>query len=294
MNPHLLKTVLSVGLSIGLAVLVPPVFAASEPVRLEKSGELFPDRKGNRWKYRGEVVRTPLQQVSTTKFENVSTVTGTTIIQGVEVTVFHDTNPGNHGPSDSYYRRDAAGIVYYGSSPGTALEKQVVPYQVVRFPLTFPSSFEQFDRKGLDFGRDLDGDGANEQTDLAATVSLIGLERVSVPAGTYEALRVEARMTIRFHLTKTQQAVLGHDTMTAWFARGIGLVKYTERQQLPDVRTGQDQVTVITEELEEVEIETLSASVGGSEPSAERVLADHSSDHKLGQVVVAAGFCSDP
>jgi hypothetical protein len=85
-------------------------------------------------------------------FANTSSVTGTKKLNGVTVTVFHDTNPGNHGESDSYYRRDSVGMVYYGSDPGTPLEKQIVPYQIVRFPMTIPSSFQQFNRNGLDFG----------------------------------------------------------------------------------------------------------------------------------------------
>lgn len=255
MTPRVPSILLFLCIAIGCAGFASPTLAQPELVRLEQSAEFFPDATGNRWKYRGEVVRTPLQQIRTTRFQNISTVTGTTTLNGVEVIVFHDTNPGNHGPSESYYRRDAAGVVYYGSSPGTTLERQVVPYQVVRFPLSYPSSFQQFDRTGLDFGQDLDGDGTNEQTDLAASVSIIGVEQVSVPAGTYEALRTEARMTIRFHLSKTRRTALGHDTMTAWFARGVGLIKYTERQQLPDMRTGHERVTVITEELEEVEVQ---------------------------------------
>lgn len=225
--------------------------AAPEVERVVDAGDYFPDTLGSQWRYRGEVVEGPLQTIAKRGFVNVSTVKGTDKIKGVTVKVFHDTNPGNHGPSDSYYRRDAAGIVYYGSEPGTPLEKQLVPYQIVRFPLDLPSSFQQFDKKGLDFGNDLDGDEQNERTDMEAVVTAVGREPVTVPAGTYsDAVRIEARMTMRIVLSRTNRVVIGSDTMTAWFARGVGLVKYVEHQELPPLRSDRGMITEITEELE--------------------------------------------
>ncbi len=281
-----------------LSFLTPPAGFAADPaipVELENSDEFFPDAIGSSWDYRGKVVKTPLQTVETNRFRNTSTVTGTDALHGVEVKVFRDTNPGNHGPSDSYYRRDAAGIVYYGSKPGTELEQQVVPYQVVTFPLTYPSSFRQFDREDLDFGLDLDGDGVKETSDLAASVSVVGVEEVTVPAGTYdEVLRVEARMKIRIHLTKSGRVASGQDIMMAWFARGVGLIKYVERQELPAIRTGRARLTEITEQLEGFALNVRQASRAGSESSAQGVLADDARHHELNQVVVPAGLGSHP
>lgn len=236
---------------------------AAEPTLVSQSAEFFPDAVGNRWAYTGRVTSEPIQQIATKRFQNVSTVMGTETREGVEVTVFHDTNPGDHGAQDSFYRRDAVGIVYYGSRPGTDLERQVVPYQIVRFPIMIPSSFQQFDRKDLDFGADLDGDGVNERADLAATVTIERLEDLTVPAGTYEqVLRIQANMTIQIHLTKLGRVATGTDDMTAWFARGVGLIKYVERQHLPGIRTDQDRTTEITEELTEVSLNGQVASRG--------------------------------
>jgi len=225
----------------------------------------FPDGIGSRWRYRGRVEEWPLQKVSTSKgYVNVSTVTGTQTIKNVTVKVFHDTNPGNHGPTDSYYRRDAVGVVYYGSSPGTPIEQQVIPYQIVRFPLEIPSSFQQFDRKGIDFGSDIDGDGTPEKADVEASVTVTGREDVVVPAGSYpKAIRMEARMTMRIHLSKSRRAVLNTDVLTAWFARGVGLVKYVEHQELPPAATDRGFITEISEELEEAEIKTAAISPEG-------------------------------
>jgi hypothetical protein len=233
----------------------------ARPDTIEDAHLYFPDAIGSRWRYRGRIEEWPLQKISESKgYINVSTVSGTQTVKGVTVTVFHDTNPGNHGPTDSYYRRDAVGVVYYGSSPGTPVERQVIPYQIVRFPIAIPSTFQQFDRKGVDFGTDVDGDGTQEKVDVDASVTVVGKESVSVPAGAYaDAVRMEARMSLRIHLSKSKRSVVSTDVLTAWFARGVGLVKYTEHQEMPPAATDRGWITEITEELEEAEVKTPAA-----------------------------------
>lgn len=258
---------------------------AGAPLTLAQSEQFFPDTIGSRWRFRGSVVEGPLEKIAIKSFVNVSTVVRTDTIKGVTVKVFHDSNPGNHGPSDSFYRRDAAGIIYYGSEPGTTLEKQLIPYQIIRFPIVIPSTFEQFDKSILDFGSDLDGDEQNEKADVAATVTIQTQEPITVPAGTYQdGVRIEARMTMRIRLSASQRIVVGTDTMTAWFVRGIGLVKYVERQEMPPLRTEHGLVAEITEELEEYEIKKETASFLGSEPPAQRVLTHDAGRHELSQI----------
>lgn len=241
-------------LAAGLAAPAPA--ASAEGQAIQNAEEYFPDNVGSKWRYSGQIDEGPLQKIAGKGFQNISTVQGVETVKGVAMKVFHDTNPGNHGPTDSYYRRDAAGIVYYGSQPGTPLEKQLVPYQIVRFPLTHPSSFQQFNRQGLTLGTDLDGDDKEERADVEATVMVKGTESVSVPAGSYpDALRIEAHMRMKISLSASRQMVMGTDTMTAWFVRGVGLVKYIERQELPPLKSDRGLITEITEELEEVTIQ---------------------------------------
>lgn len=271
----------------------PALAAATE--MLEDGDQYFPDATGNRWQYRGQIIEGPLQKVAVQGFVNISTVKGEKTFKGVPLKVFHDTNPGNHGPSDSFYRRDAAGIVYYGSQPGTPLEKQSVPYQIVRFPLQYPSSFQQFDRRGLDLGNDLDGDGKNEQTDIDAFVTVAGRESVSVVAGAYpDAVRIEARMRMRIHLSGSGRTVVGTDTMTAWFARGVGLIKYVERQEIPPVKTDRGWTTEIIEELEEVKVKKVEASLDRCESASDCALADEARQHELAQIVFPSGLGAHP
>jgi len=257
------------------------------------SDDYFPDQVGNEWRYRGQITEGPLQTIEHKYFSNVSSVTGTKTIKGMSVTVFHDTNPGNHGPSNSFYRRDSVGIVYYGSEPGTPLEKQLVPYQIVRFPLKISSSFSQFNRKGLDFGTDLDRDGVNEKADAQGDNTVVGQESVTVPAGTFrDAVKVEARMQMQIRLSGGKKTAVGTDVMTAWFAKGVGLVKYVERQELSQL-DDRGVVTDITEELESYDIKPPKASLGRSESSTEGLLADNTANDELRQVLFPSGFRSD-
>lgn len=237
------------------------ISAFSAPLTLEQSEQYFPDTVGNRWTYRGEIHKGPLQTVKRTEFTNVTTVTGTKKVNGVRVTVFNETNQANLGSYDNYYRRDAAGIVYYGRTPETPLEKQMIPYQVVRFPLTTSSSFQQFHHKELDVGRDLDGDRKLEQAEMKAWVNIVGIEPVTVPAGSYhDALKIEMRMDFHIALSRSGRMLEGKDTMTAWLVKGIGLVKYIERQEDPALSRSKQSVTETMEELVEMDLKTLPVS----------------------------------
>lgn len=267
--------------------------AAEDASIIAQSIDYFPDQVGNEWRYRGQISEGPLQTIELKFFSNVSSVTGTKALKGMTVTVYHDSNPGNHGPSDSFYRRDSVGIVYYGSEPGTPFEKQLVPYQIVRFPMKISSTFAQFNRKGVDFGADLDQDGIDEKADAQGDSTVVGQESVTVPAGTFkDAVKVEARMFMQIHLSGSKKTALGTDVMTAWFVKGVGLVKYVERQELSPLED-RGIVTDIMEELESYEVKPRKTSLGGRESSTEGLLADHAGDDELCQVLLTSGFRSD-
>ena len=279
------KSIICVSLILsvcGFSVLIDSSSVGASGVVISNVSEYFPDHKGNEWTYRGRFIEGQMVQIAEKRFTNVSTVMGHETKDGMELTVFHDTNPGDQGPSDSFYRRDAAGIRYFGSKPGTTLEKQLVPYQIVRFPLEIPSSFRQLDRKGLDLGLDLDRDGQKEKVDVQAIVSVQGTETVKVPLGTYpEAIRLEAKMKMHVHLSGSGISIQGTDTMTAWFGRGIGLLKYEERQTIPSLRTEQDRLIEVTEELEKATIQGQTMLGRRSKPAAKGIFTHHSFDHKL-------------
>jgi hypothetical protein len=114
-----------------------------------------------------------------------------------------------------------------------------------------------------------------------------------VPAGTFkDAVKVEARMHLQIHLSGAKRTTQGTDVMTAWFVKGVGLVKYVERQELSSL-DDRGVVTDIMEELESYEIKPPKPSLGRRESSTEGLLADDASDHELRQVLFTPGFRSD-
>lgn len=271
----LLLVLFSLGLAYGQPV----------PTLIHQPDGFFPDQIGNEWHYKGRIIEGSVNQIADATFENISKVTGKETIDGVNVTVFHDTNPGGQGPTDSYYLRDAAGIRYYGSKPGTRLEKQLVPYQIIRFPLEIPSSFEQLNRTNLNLGMDLDHDGQAEKVDVFATVTIHGQETVTVPVGTYQdAVRMEAQMKLLVHLSGEGTQVKGFDAMTVWFVKDVGLVKYMERQMIPNPQTGKDKMIEITEELHEATLQGGTQLLSRGKAASHGVLTRHTLDHELLQV----------
>lgn len=270
--------------------------AESTKFVVDKIHEYFPDHVGNEWVYQGTMIEGGMVHIDDkdTRFTNVSKVMGEEALEGVMVTVFHDTNPGNQGPSDSYYRRDAAGIRYYGSKPGTTLERQLVPYQIVRFPLEVPSSFEQLNRKGLDLGMDVDRDGEKEKVDIVAVVSVQGQETVTVPAGVYhEAIRLEAKMIMNVHLSESGESIQGTDTMTAWFARGVGLLKYIERQTIPSVQSQNERIVEVIEELNKATLASDVALLRGSKATPKSVFRDDLFHHELLKISASSRLPAD-
>ena len=114
-----------------------------------------------------------------------------------------------------------------------------------------------------------------------------------MPAGTFkDAVKVEAHMHMQIHLSSTSKTVLGTDVMTAWFAKGVGLVKYVERQELSPLED-RGVVTDIMEELESYEIKPPMASLGRRESPTEGLFADHTGHNELRQVLFTSGLRSD-
>src|SRR5512146_1167307 len=213
-----------------------PSLAADDANSIAQSPDYFPDTIGSHWEYRGQITEGPLQTIEHKFFTNVSSVTGTRTLRGMTVTVFHDTNPGNHGPADRFYRRDVV----------------------------------------------------NEKADAQGTSTVVGFESITVPAGTFkDAVKVEARMRMQIHVSGAQRTVTGTDVMTAWFAKGVGLVKYAERQELSPLQD-RGVITEITEELESYEIKPSKPSLSRSKPSTEGLFANNSRNQKLQQVIFSS------
>jgi hypothetical protein len=213
--------------------------------------EYFPDGIGSVWRYLGHSRTDTIERVAEIMFKNEVTTIGTTNMKGATVKIFRETNQGNKGPTDGFFRRDKSGIVYHGSQPTTPFEQQLVPYRVLNFPLILGESFEQLNKSNLDMHTDLDGDGQPERGSVMAEARVVGYEPVSVTAGEFpESLRIDAMMTISVRLSKNRTTVISRDKITSWFVRGIGLIKYVETIESPPVLETRGEITYLSEELE--------------------------------------------
>ncbi len=187
----------------------------------------MPFEPGRAWTYRGSAAETGMQTIY---YDNVLSVVGEKLVDGVNTTVFHETNPENLGaPGDFYLYKDAQGIRYYGSDPPDILTDQLAPYQEVPFPIKTGESFVQIDRSGLNFGADLDGDSVNETVDVHSQLTVAGYSTQTVPAGTFNncaQLKVDVTMTIR--LSRTNSRVNATGVINTWYAPGVGPVRMTD------------------------------------------------------------------
>lgn len=209
----------------------------------------FPDEVGLKWTYRGTVAD-QVQRVAT--YTNIAEVKRTAEIGGVQVKVFTESNQANEGPAESYFFRDRNGITYYGGEPTTPLETAIVPYRVIRFPVIMRKAFPQIDKSGIGFGRDLDSDGKDEESDIIAQITAIGFETITVPAGTFkDCLKLQGVMTLQITLSSNNKVVQMLDSTTNWFAPGVGLIKGVEKTEFPPLDGGNPIGTIISEELTE-------------------------------------------
>jgi hypothetical protein len=215
-----------------IAVLVLSAGCAVPSVGLDAAGshsvlkeihnteEYFPDEIGSVWRYRGHSRTDMVERIAETTFSNEVSAIGTTNIKGETVKIFRETNQGNKGPTDGFFRRDKTGITYYGSQPTTPFEQQLVPYRVLAFPLVMNGTFRQLEKRDVDIQADLDGDGHHEQADIVADVRVVANTPVTVPAGPFnDAVQIDATMTIVISLTKDRRVVTSQDRITSWFVR---------------------------------------------------------------------------
>lgn len=236
--------------------------AATNPAakEIQNTEEYFPDGIGSVWRYKGRTRTDSVERVAEVTFANEVSAIGTTNIKGETVKIFRETNQGNKGPTDGFFRRDKTGITYYGSQPTTPFEQQLIPYRVLVFPLVVEGTFRQLEKKGVDMQADLDGDGRHERADVVADVRVSAHTPVTVPGGTFsDAVQIDASMTIVITLTKSRRMVTSRDRITSWLARGVGLVKYVEEVEAPPVLETRGDVTHVSEELESY---TLKGTVG--------------------------------
>lgn len=210
------------------------VSLTSPPSAFSASVDYFPFDQANSWRFSGVDSGVDENNIPYTKtYANSMLITGTKLVGTVNTTVFYESNPANSGEADEIYLlKNAVGITNYGSASDaglTGLSGQLTPYLELRFPLVAGDSFVQLDKRGLDMGMDLDGDGSNETFNARSVLTVAGFESVSVPAGSFtDCVKLVRQMNLTIILSSSGQQVSGVDSGTMWLAPGIGPVKKNE------------------------------------------------------------------
>jgi hypothetical protein len=192
----------------------------------------FPDAIGTSWNY----FATATDSTPSYYFDSV-TVTGTKSIMGQTASVFLESNPSGSGiPAEGYYFKNDGGVAFLGTNDATdAINAGIIPYIVGLFPVV-PGVVAHFDKNGLDFGLDLDGDGINETMNLTLTSTINGFEALNIGIGSYaQTVKNTEAVTGSVLLSQLKTSVPFSSTTTRWSAPGIGVLKTSQSMAVQSV-----------------------------------------------------------
>lgn len=204
----------------------PPAWNSGEaPVVLGQTGpgdvsNYFPLGVGDSWTY-----RVTGSGAWAGMWQDTVSVIGTTTIGGAEAYIVAESNAGGDGPTGNfYYVKDPNGIAIVGADDPA--ERLLLPRWELRFPVEVGSQFVELDRRNLDVGIDIDGDGHGDPMDVFLTVRVAAIESVDCPAGRFSnAARIEVSGNVKFHLSRTAEVVDEALTDTIWLAPNVGVVR---------------------------------------------------------------------
>ena len=199
----------------------------------------FPDAPGTSWNY-FVAASNPAPGVPSSYMDSI-TVTGTKPITGQTASVFLESNPSGSGmPLENYFLRNAGGVAFMGTNDATdTVTAGLVPQIVALFPLS-PGVVAQFDKAGLDFGADLDGDGIDETVNVGVTNTVVDFEPLSLGIGSFaRTLKATQALNGSVILSSTKMSIPFSSTQTTWSAPGIGIIRSDVSATAQSITTGQ-------------------------------------------------------
>lgn len=216
--------------------------ASAVPLNLQESQRYFPFTDGNVWVSR---ITNTVNDNVTASYTSVSRRAGTRLIGNIITSVMSITELPSVSMHESYLVKDDSGLMAYGNNDSAdTLTASLAPYRVVSFPIQVGASFQQVNKTGLNYGRDLDGDRKNEKIDISANVFVRGFETVTTAAGTFQnCLRVDTNVTETLTVSSNGARITVTGVETDWYAQDIGPVKQTITY------SGNGQRSQVTEEL---------------------------------------------
>jgi hypothetical protein len=202
----------------------------------------FPNGVGNSWSYlTTSVISMTAGSSQTGAFLDSVSVTGSKTVNGTAASVFLESNPSGSGtPIEAYYLKNNGGVAFLGTNDASdTVTKALVPYLVALFPLA-PGTVAQFNKNGVDYGSDLDGDGINETVNLTLSSSIVGFEPLAIGIGQFtRTVRSNETITGSILLSKTHTSVPLSATTERWSAPGIGVLKSVRTETLQSTTTTQ-------------------------------------------------------
>lgn len=178
-------------------------------------GNYFPFDEGIVWRYQGTIVR---NNAATIPFQNSVMISGGRVVNGINTSVFIQSNPDGGGRSEeTYLFKTLTGITQHTNGATTV--------ESIYFPLS-PEIPNILERKGVTLGQDLDGDGINDTVDVKTETVLKGFEVVTVTGGTYKnCARTEYVQVNTYHSSASGVTATVTVTRTEWLAPGVGSIK---------------------------------------------------------------------
>jgi hypothetical protein len=196
----------------------------------------FPDAPGDSSNYFVTEVDTP--PGSSFRYFDSFVITGTKVIDGQTASITLESNQlGLNLPREEYYLKNAGGVAFLGSSDATdPISTAVLPYITALFPVT-PGIVAQFDKNGIDYGSDVDGDGVHETVNLSYKGTVDGFEPLTVAIGPFaRTVKSTNSVTGSVVLSRTQTPVPFSSIATHWSAPGVGLVKSTQSTSIESTK----------------------------------------------------------
>jgi hypothetical protein len=187
-------------------------------------GNYMPVSTGNTWILQDQTTPSSGSQTSYTETDSFM---GTTIFNGTAMSVLTVTTTGQSATTiQNYFVKNSTGYFEYGDDdPTDLLLPQISPITQLIFPIQPGRTFGQINKKGLNYGQDLDGDGIPETFDFSYSSTYIGFETTTVLAGTFpNSIKITTNITETITLSKTKQQVIVTLSQDLWLAPGIGPV----------------------------------------------------------------------
>lgn len=226
--------------------------------------DYLPNSVGNRWLYQ---VTKQSPFTGNYSFQQMVSISGTKVVAGVETQVLQTRKPTTNELLDERYILKTSGALTEFFEPGNTLFGQP-DFEItqLQLPLQSGTSFLAHEWSNVDTGVDFDHDGKNESMTVQLTVTVVGIENVSVPAGVYSnALKVSTLMHEKITYTSNATTIENRFVTDQWLVPGLGAVKYLRTWTYPQgVETYTDELTAYT--VEGARSETVVPVVAQSQP----------------------------